>query len=186
MKVYQLHIQLNNIYPAIWRRIVIPSYVRLDDLHRILQTVFGWANSHLHQFDTGSEAYAPLEFEIEDTKNSRKVQVEEILKHEGSTIQYEYDFGDGWVHTLALEKIFQFDGEVFVSQCIAGERSGPPEDCGGVFGFQQMLEILKNPKHEKYLEYKAWVGRNFNPEKFDLNKVNKLLQKKDYGCEWIQ
>lgn len=174
MKVYQLHIQLNDIIPTIWRRILTPSHVRLDDFHRILQTAIGWTNSHLHLFDTGSDTFAPLEFEVEDARNSRKVQLEDILKKEGSTVRYEYDFGDGWVHTLTLEKIVQFDGDVFVTQCI-----------GGVFGFHRMLEILKDPSHEEYREFKVWLGRNYHPEKFDLNKVNKQLQKKDFGCEWI-
>lgn len=185
MIVYQLHIQLNDITPTIWRRILTPSHVKLDDLHRILQTTTGWTNSHLHLFDTGKATYAPLEFEIEDAKDSRKVYLEDILKKEGSTFRYEYDFGDGWIHTLTLEKIVQFDGDVFVTQCIGGERSCPPEDCGGVFGYQQMLEVLRNPQHEEYLGLKEWLGRSYHPEKFDLNKVNKQLQKKDFGCEWI-
>lgn len=184
MNVYQLYIQLNDITPPIWRRILTPSNVRLDDLHRILQTIIGWTNSHLHLFEADSTIFAPLEFEIE-AKDSRIVKLEDILKKEGSAIRYEYDFGDGWVHTLTLEKIVQFDGELFITQCIGGGRSGPPEDCGGVFGYQQMLEVLRNPQHEDYWGLKEWLGRSYHPEKFDLNKVNKQLQKKDFGCEWI-
>lgn len=185
MNVYQLHIQLNDITPTIWRRILTPASIRLDDLHRVLQTTIGWTNSHLHLFEAYSTNFAPLEFEIEEAQDSRIVQLQDILKKEGSTIRYEYDFGDSWVHTLTLEKIVQFDGEVLVTQCIGGERSGPPEDCGGIVGFQQMLEVLRNPSHEEYIDLTEWLGRKYDPAKFDLNKVNKQLQKKDFGCEWI-
>ncbi|MBN7809542.1 plasmid pRiA4b ORF-3 family protein [Algoriphagus sp. H41] len=185
MNVYQLHVQLDETEPIIWRRILTTSNVRLDDFHRILQTIMGWTNSHLHLFEVGRATYAPLEFEVEEAQDSRKVKLEDILNQVGSAIRYEYDLGDGWVRTLTLEKIIQLDSDAFITQCIEGERSSPPEDCGGVFGFHRMLEILKDPGHEEYREFKVWLGRSYHPEKFDLNKVNKQLQKKDYGCEWI-
>lgn len=94
---------------------------------------------------------------------------------------YEYDFGDGWEHTLILEKVIDSDPDMKDPVCMAGERNCPPEDCGGAYGFMEMLEILKNPNHEEYETWKTWVGEEYDSERFDINMVNRLLQRRNYG-----
>jgi len=94
---------------------------------------------------------------------------------------YEYDFGDGWEHTLILEKVIDSDPDMKYPVCLAGERNCPPEDCGGAYGFMEMLEILKNPDHEEYETWKTWVGEEYDSERFDINMVNRLLQRRNYG-----
>lgn len=164
---------------------MINSDILLVDLHRIIQTTMGWTNSHLHLFSDGIFEYSPKEFEVENTKNSRIVRLDKILKEEKSKINYEYDFGDGWEHDLILEKILTPDNQLQVPKCIAGKRNCPPEDCGGIWGYSDMLEILKQTDHEEYESYLEWLGGNFDPEYFDMDDINERLKKKDFGCIWL-
>jgi len=183
-KIYQIQIVLKGAKPKIWRRILVNSDVLLVDFHKIIQTTMGWSNSHLHLFSDGFEEYSPKEFEVEDTKDSRKVRLDKILKAEKTWITYEYDFGDGWEHTIMLEKIFPADNQFQIPQCIAGKRNCPPEDCGGIWGYSDLLNILKHPEHEEYENFAEWLGDDFDPEYFDMDIINGMLKQKDFGCSW--
>lgn len=184
-KTYQIKISIKNSKPKIWRRIVVNSDILLVDFHKIIQTTMGWSNSHLHLFSDGFEEYSPKEFEVDYTNDSRKVKLDKILRGEKSKIQYEYDFGDGWIHEILLEKILAPNNQPQIPKCIAGKRNCPPEDCGGVWGYSNILEILKQPDHEEYESYSEWLGEEFDPELFDMDKINKSLKKKNYGCFWL-
>ncbi len=93
-----------------------------------------------------------------------------------SKLKYEYDFGDGWLHELLLEKVLPFNENTTLPVCLDGKMACPPEDCGGVWGYGNMLEILKNPSHEEYEETLEWVGEEFDPEDFDLAETNELFE----------
>ena len=184
-RVYKVQIVLNGTKPKIWRRLLIDSKVLLVDVHRIIQTSMGWTNSHLHFFSDGFQEYSPREFEVEFALDSRVVRLDKILKHEGLKITYEYDFGDGWEHDIILEEIVKADSKLQIPQCIAGKRNCPPEDCGGIWGYSDMLKILKQPNHEEYKSYLEWLGGEFDPDYFDMSKINKRLKQKDFGCLWL-
>ncbi len=184
-KVYQLKITLVESNPEIYRKIIVNPDVLLVDLHRIIQTTMGWTNSHLHQFSDGNYDYAPKEFEVECSKNSRTVKLNKLLKKEKERIIYEYDFGDGWVHEIILEKIFEEDEKNQVPRCIEGKRNCPPEDCGGIWGYEDLLNVISDKKHEDYKDMMRWLGGKFDPEEFNINAINKELKKKDYGCIWL-
>lgn len=184
-KIYQIQIALKGSKPKIWRRILVDPSVLLVDFHRIIQTTMGWTNSHLHMFSDGINEYSPKEFEVEYAIDSRKVRLDKILKREKSKIDYEYDFGDGWEHSIILEKILSRDNQLQIPSCIKGKRNCPPEDCGGIWGYSDMLHILKEPKHDEYESYISWLGEVFDPEYFDKNEINKRLKEKDFGCIWL-
>lgn len=112
----------------------------------------------------------------------RKIKLNYFLKKENDKLVYEYDFGDGWEHEILLEKILPDDSNFQYPECLKGKMNCPPEDCGGVWGYSDMLEILKNPEHAEYEEYIEWLGGEFDPEHFDINEVNEMLKSKDYGC----
>lgn len=177
-KTYQIKISLKNSKPKIWRRIVVNSDMNLFDFHKIIQTTMGWSNSHLHLFSDGFEEFAPKELEIEDAKNSRSVRLDKVLRGEKTKILYEYDFGDGWDHEILLEKILAPDDPLQIPKCIAGKRNCPPEDCGGVWGYEKMLEILKQPDHEEYEGFIEWLGEEFDPDFFDMDEINKWLKQR--------
>ncbi|MFZ4547980.1 MAG: plasmid pRiA4b ORF-3 family protein [Bacteroidales bacterium] len=186
-EIFQVKISLVGSKPNIWRNLLMPSDLLLPDFHKITQTAMGWTNSHLHQFVVGRAVYAE-KMEGDDTWDEfekidyAEIKVSTVLKKEKDKIKYEYDFGDGWEHDIVLEKILPDDGKIKVALCIKGKMNCPPEDCGGIWGYYDMLEILKQPKHEEYESYIEWLGEEYDPEEFDIVFVNELLQEEDYGC----
>ncbi len=176
---YQIKVTLNGVKPPIWRRILIPSDITLGDLHAVLQIVMGWTNSHLHQFISGRTLYGIKDddfmFDL-DIKDENRYRINDLLKKEKDWIKYEYDFGDGWEHKILLEKVLPFKKEK-LPICIKGKRACPPEDCGGIWGYQNLLEILRNPEHEEYEDFIDWLGGKFEPEAFDIEKINHILTK---------
>ncbi len=167
---------------------MIQSDMLLSDFHKVIQTSMGWTNSHLHLFNKNETCYAEKtadDFTWEELGHVdyQEMKVLDLLINEGEKIIYKYDFGDGWKHDVILEQILPGEeNELMKPICLAGKMNCPPEDCGGISGYSDMLEILKNPDHEEYESFIEWLGAKFDPEHFNLNKVNKMLKSKDYGC----
>lgn len=141
----------------------------------------GWTNSHLHQFIKNRTFYTERMLDDDtwgemDNVDYKKMKISDLLKKEKEKIVYEYDFGDGWEHDVLLEKILPGDDKFKSPVCLAGKMACPPEDCGGVWGYADLLKILKNPKHEEYDSYMEWLGGEFDPEYFDKDEVNKMLR----------
>lgn len=185
-KIYQIQIALKGSKPKIWRRILVPSDLLLSEFHKVIQTSMGWTNSHLHQFVKNRTYYA-MKSPDDDTWGEmnnvdyEKLRICDLLKTENEKIGYEYDFGDGWEHEILLEKIMPSEEAFRYPICLTGKNNCPPEDCGGVWGYAEMLDILKNPKHEEYENYREWLGDAFDPKRFDAEEVNELLKSKDFG-----
>lgn len=178
LSVYALRISLKDAKPPIWRDILVPSNLNLEKLHYVIQTVMGWENSHLHQFIADKVFYANEEDEDEDdyVRDEKKYTLSQILTKEKTSIIYEYDFGDSWIHKIELKKILPADADVEQPRCIKGVRACPPEDSGGVWGYMDMLETLQNSKHPEKEGIQEWLGDDFAPDYFDVDAVNKLLK----------
>ncbi len=176
--IYQLKITLQGIRPPIWRRILVDGATPLNQLHRIFQVVMGWDDSHLHAFRVGEDSYGELdpEFDMDDMLDERKFKLQKIAPEIGAKFQYEYDFGDGWDHQVVVEKILAPESDTVYPTCIKGKRACPPEDCGGVWGYADLIEIMANPKDKQYKEMKEWLGGDLHPEEFDVNDVNEALR----------
>lgn len=186
-KIYQVQIALKGFKPKVWRRLLIPSNLLLSDFHKIIQTSMGWTNSHLHQFIKNRTFYTEKvqDDDFWDEMNNvdyENIKISDLLKKEKDKIIYEYDFGDCWEHDIILEKILPLDANTKYPLCLTGKMNCPPEDCGGIWGYSDMLEILQKPDHEEYESYIEWLGEKFDPEYFNKDEVNELLRKKDYGC----
>ena len=175
-QIYQVQIVLKNSKPKIWRRVLVKSDVFLADFHEIIQVAMGWTDSHMHQFEKNRTFYAPKEFELEESKDYRKVHLHTLLNREKEKIQYEYDFGDGWKHEIILEKLLPFSESEKLPVCTGGKGNCPPEDCGGVWGYAELLEIISNPGHKEYQDMMEWIGEDFDPEYFDIDEINKMLK----------
>ncbi|MBN1338182.1 MAG: plasmid pRiA4b ORF-3 family protein [Bacteroidales bacterium] len=182
--IYQIKISLNGSNPAIWRRLLIPSDNFLKDFHNIIQIAMGWEDAHLHQFVKEGIFYGIKypdddwwEDEINVDYKKKKLRVADLLKVEKEKIIYEYDFGDSWMHEILLEKILPADKDFKHPVCTGGKMNCPPEDCGGVWGYAEMLEILKQPDHEEYENYLEWLGTDFDPGYFDMDEINRTLNK---------
>jgi hypothetical protein len=178
--VYQLKVSLKEISPTIWRRFQVTDDITLLKLHRILQVLMGWEDYHLHVFEIGGVDYSmpyPDEVDLDemDMISEKRVKLSQLHLAEKSRFLYEYDLGDSWIHEILVEKILPQDPEVKYPICIAGERLAPPEDCGGVWGYEEFVEAICDPDHPEHEEYLDWVGGNFDPEKFDLEAINREL-----------
>jgi len=175
---YQLKVTLYGAKPPIWRRILVPSDIQLGKLHIVLQVVMGWTNSHLHQFISGRTFYGiqddefSSEMEVED---ENKYKLNQLLQSEKEAIKYEYDFGDGWEHKILLEKISPYENDKQLPRCIEGKRACPPEDCGGIWGYQELLDTLKDPEHPEYEDMLEWLGGEFDSEAFRVDETNEML-----------
>jgi hypothetical protein len=181
-RVYQFRITLLDTQPPIWRRIQVKDGT-LDKLHEHIQSAMGWTNSHLHHFRVGEQLYGdPLlmqenfeEMEYEDSTNTK---LSAILPRSGRRFrfEYEYDFGDGWRHEVLFEGCLRAERGKRYPVCIEGARACPPEDVGGVWGYQEFLEAMADPGHERHEEFLGWRGP-FNPEAFDPVKATKKMRR---------
>jgi hypothetical protein len=175
---YEIKVTLIGIEPPIWRRLQVPNTMLMCCLHDAIQAVFGWTDSHLHQFQKDDQTWSDPEwFEDDDIDvgDESRVPVGRVLKAEGDSLHYEYDFGDNWRHNVVLERILVAESVPVL--CLGGDRSCPPEDVGGVGGYEDFLEVLFDPEHEQFEHYRKWAGDGFWPERFDLKKVNETLSR---------
>jgi hypothetical protein len=178
--VYQLKITLDGIKPLIWRRILVSGDVKLYKLHKILQAVMGWENYHLHLFTVDDVIYAypsPDDPWPMETKNERRARLSDVVPDEKTKFDYEYDLGDSWHHIVLVEKILYSEEGLERPVCLEGKRCAPPEDCGGKSGYRTFLKAISDPNHPDHEWLLEWAGGEFDPERFDLEKVNGLLAK---------
>ena len=179
--VLQFRITLTEIKPKIWRRILVPETYSMWDLHVAIQDSMGWLDYHLHRFsvltsDDSGEACIGLpvdDFFDEDAEliASWDALAAFVFERPGDEATYEYDFGDGWVHTVELEAVLLAEPKRRYPTCIGGERRCPPEDCGGPHGYQEMLKTLRKGRGEQYDTIVKWLGGGFDAEDFDPTSV---------------
>lgn len=183
-QIYQIKVTLDDTHPPIWRRILVPGNTTLLKLHDILQIVMGWEDYHLHMFTIEGSIYGdPADDEYGDlgTIDESRIKLNQVVYREGQRFSYEYDFGDSWDHTLLVEKILPPQEGVRYPICLKGKRACPPEDVGGVWGYENFLEAIRNPDHDEHEGYLTWVGGEFDPEAFDLEEVNTRLRSMGRG-----
>lgn len=181
-QIYQVKISLKGSQPPIWRKLLIPSDLLLPVFHDIIQTAMGWDDSHLHQFIKDrifymSEMDDDGFWDDERNVDYKKVKVSDLLKKEKDKIVYEYDFGDSWEHDIVLEKILPVDDNQTYPFCLGGKMACPPDDCGGIWGYESMLQVVKDPKHEEYEDMLEWLGEDFDPKYFNAEEINTAFKR---------
>ena len=181
--ILQLKIVLADSRPLIWRRILVSAESTFFDLHVAIQDAFGWQDSHLHQFFTAlpygrNRNYQVIAYpmpEMEDVVDERKVKLSKWFKNPKDKLWYEYDFGDTWMHEITFEKVIQPESNAKCPQLVDGAQACPPEDCGGIGGYEHLLEVLANPKDEEHKDMLDWLGietpTEFDPAHFDKKEV---------------
>jgi hypothetical protein len=180
-RVYQFKITLKGIKPPVWRRIQVPGVYSFWDLHVAIQDSMGWMDCHLHEFEmenssTGGKEHIgiPLEDDFDDEREilpGWKIKIGNYFTAGRTRAKYRYDFGDDWRHEVVLEKIEPRAEGASYPICIDGKRACPPEDCGGPHGYENFLEIIMDPANEQYGDMLAWVGGEFDPERFDPQNI---------------
>lgn len=181
--VYQFKITLLDSKPPIWRRIQVKDCT-LDKLHEHIQTALGWTNSHLHHFRIGEQLYGDPDlmqenFEEMGYKDSTTTRISDILPKAAKRFRfgYEYDFGDSWDHEVVFEGLVPAEPKKKYPLCVEGARACPPEDCGGIWGYADFLEAIRNPEHEQHEELLEWAGGSFDPEAFDPVKATREMRR---------
>jgi hypothetical protein len=179
-EVYQLKVTLLGSSPPIWRRLLVPADVTLAQLHDVLQTAIGWEDGHMHEFSIGRRRIGRPDpedrfMEMPGVENEATVRLSGILGRVGSKAIYTYDFGDTWEHRIVLEKRLAVNPNTKYPVCTDGQLACPPEDCGGIPGFYDLVEALNDPNHERHEEMLDWFGDDFDPEAFSVDKVNRML-----------
>lgn len=184
---YQFKIQLKNISnPTVWRRVLVPDNFTLHELHNTIQQLFPWGNSHMYQFSPSGFGSYPvislLDMESEDENeemDSTETKLSDIFKTEKQTYTYIYDFGDDWNHKIIFEKIVP--ETIPNPKCIKGKGKCPPDDCGGIWGYQELLDVISDPKDEEYTNVREWLGLKNNQvwdvNEFDLDQINERLER---------
>ena len=151
----------------------------LADLHEVLQTAFGWTDSHLHQFDVRGTLYRVPDPDDVDwgrpVGDERRASLREVVGTRVRKLVYEYDFGDGWEHDITVERRLPAEPGASYPRCSAGRRACPPEDCGGPWGYAHLLAIVADPGHPEHHDRREWLGEAFDPDAFDLDAVNTSL-----------
>jgi hypothetical protein len=176
----QIKVSIKNLQPCIWRRIILSDKMTLLDLHSILQAVFSWQDYHLHEFTINHITYgdpANNEFGDHPILDEAEHELNSLGLTKGSRFTYVYDFGDNWEHLLVVEKIIPLEKGTKLPRCIDGKRACPPEDVGGIGGYEEFLNILKDSQNEEYESTLLWAGGTFDSNAFDLNTANERLQR---------
>lgn len=181
--VYQLKITLQHSSPPIWRRLLVPGDFLMAELHQVIQAAMPWSNSHMHQFifRSGREVIvlgsSPMGDFLgdEDELDDNEVTLAQMAPKKPRKFFYEYDFGDSWIHEIVVEALLPPDPAVRAPVCLEGEMACPPDDSGGLWGYYDMLEIIDNPSHPDRSEYREWLGKKFDPKRFDPVTVNRRL-----------
>ncbi|HEY3374605.1 MAG TPA: plasmid pRiA4b ORF-3 family protein [Candidatus Aquicultor sp.] len=181
--VYQFKIALKGIKPLIWRSIQVPETYNFWDLHVAIQDAMGWSDSHLHEFEMKDPLHGikskigipvddfdlfPYEHKVLPERNQK---IADWFSKTNTTAKYTYDFGDDWVHDVRLEKILSRGKDFTYPRCLTGERACPPEDCGGVWGYEDLLEIIRDPNHKEYEDIIEWLDGELDSEHFSIEEV---------------
>jgi len=179
--ILRIRVELTGILPPIWRELLIPAAYSFWDLHVAIQDSLGWLDYHLHEFRFGSGERGdqvligiPSDEAWENAPEvlpGWEIPVIEYLSQPGDQAEYEYDFGDGWLHAVKLISVEPRLKGTRYPQCVAGERACPPEDCGGTHGYQELLEALFDPAHPDHTSMSRWIPKGWGPELFSPAKV---------------
>ena len=178
--IYQIKVTLLGTQPPIWRRLLVPSSLTLAQLHNVLQIAMGWENGHMHEFRVGQRRFGRPEpadpfMRMPRAESERTARLSAVLQRVGAKMIYTYDFGDSWEHAIVFEKQLPPDPDTKYPTCIDGKLACPPEDCGGIPGFYDLLDALADPNHDRHEELREWIGDDFDPQAFSVENVNRML-----------
>jgi hypothetical protein len=170
-----IKVTLNDIRPAIWRRLRVPDSMNLRQLSQLIQVAMGWNGGHLHAFEIGGRQFGDPSM-IDEGEDEARMTVKKLMRDGISRFLYTYDFGDNWEHVVLIEKKAPPPGGPTAPACVAGARAGPPEDCGGAPGYDGLIAALAEPDKPASRELLEWAGEDFDPEDFSPEEVNARLQ----------
>ena len=179
-RIARLHIKLDHIEPVIWRRVEVPITTSLKGLHDVIQAVMLFKDYHLFEFNAGGKRYAVPDPEWDfgaDTYAARNVRIGALVDRGITTFNYTYDFGDDWRHSITVEAVTDADPAVEYPCFIDGDRRAPPEDVGGLPGFEDFLIAMSKPRHAQHRKVVDWYGGRFEPNDIGVDTINERIAK---------
>lgn len=189
-RYYEMKVTIRDTHPPVWRKLQIPEGITFHELNAIIQLAFDWCGYHAYNFEVGSTPHERGMFielsEFDDgwrgyeTKNSKKEKIDKYFK-EYKRLKYTYDFGDDWIHDIIIEKIVETDIKLTRPICIKAKMADLPEDCGGPYGYEELLDILSDKNNKRYKEMREWVDGGFtnwydDRENVDREEINMRLE----------
>jgi hypothetical protein len=177
-RIARLHIQLDDVQPAIWRRVEVPLTSTLKAVHDVIQAAMLFEDYHLFQFEIGDRRYGyPDPDWGGDMRDARNIRLGAVLARGETRFTYTYDFGDDWRHSVVVEEVVAADPMLDYPRFVDGARRGPPEDVGGLPGFEEFLDVMADPKHPEHDSVMTWYGRPFEPDDIGLDAITARLAK---------
>lgn len=179
-RIARLHIKLDHIEPVIWRRVEVPITTSLKGLHDVIQAVMLFKDYHLFEFNAGGKRYAVPDPEWDfgaDTYAARNVRIGALVDRGITTFNYTYDFGDDWRHSITVEAVTDADPAVEYPRFLDGDRRAPPEDVGGLPGFEDFLIAMSKPRHAQHRKVVDWYGGRFEPNDIGVDTINERIAK---------
>ena len=175
---FSLRLSVVGCQPRIWRRLLVRESMWLSRLHDSIQVAFDWFDYQTHAFNLDDLRFGnPLKREELTIEDDRDVTLADLDLEHRAQFTYGYHFGEGWQVEIKVEKVIAIEKGATYPVCLAGERSGPPEDCGGLEAFHDMLACIKEPNTDLGREWLEWLGPDYDPAACDLVKINKALKK---------
>ncbi len=177
--IHRLKVTLRLVKPPVWRRIEVDSDITLDELSGLLEAAMGWFGYHLHAFEASGVIYQNADLdELLDRRalNEFEHRLGDVLNEVGAKMRWDYDFGDGWEHNIVVEAIEPADPAVSYPRCVAGRRACPPEDCGGPWGYEELVETISDKSHPRHAELTDWLPYGWDPARFDLDETTDDMQ----------
>jgi hypothetical protein len=177
--IARLEVTLDNVLPQVVRRIEVPLALRLDRLHLVLQAALGWTNSHLYELRNQNARWGMVHPDLEyEGLDARKARLIDMLANQGpKTLHYLYDFGDGWEHTIKIERAMPPTPGILYPRLVSAIGVCPPEDVSGPGAYQDFLAAYRDPRHERHAEYVEWMQPGtFDPEDVDLKRLTRSVQ----------
>jgi hypothetical protein len=177
--VHRLKVTLRQVRPPVWRRIEVASNIKLSELSGVLEAAMGWLGGHLHAFEAGGVLYELPDgesFGFPPQRDERKARLGEVLPVVKTKMRWDYDFGDGWEHDVVVEAIEPMRRDATYPVCIAGKRACPPDDCGGPWGYDNLLAAISDPTHEEHDELSEWLRPGFDADAFDIVEATEMMR----------
>jgi hypothetical protein len=179
VSIAHLRLKLDDVEPAVVRRLEAPLTIRLDRLHLVLQAAMGWTNSHLYEIRARDVGWGMPEPDFGDGPlDASKTRLADVLEDVGvKSLKYLYDFGDGWEHTIRIERVTDPVPGIAYPRLIEAVGRCPPEDVGGPWGYSEFLEAITDPDHEEHAERVEWAGGHFDPTDPDADALAQAVDK---------
>lgn len=177
--VHRLKVTLRLVKPPVWRCIEVASNIKLSELSAVLEATMGWLGGHLHAFEAAGVFYEIPDgesFDFPPPRDERKARLGEVLPAMKSKMRWDYDFGDGWEHDVVVEAIEPMKTDAAYPVCVAGRRACLPDDCGGPWGYGNLLAAISDPTHEQHEELTEWLPPGFDADKFDIAEATKMMR----------